>query len=314
MNYDLIGDIHGHADKLVKLLSRLGYVQDDGAYRADGREAIFVGDLIDRGKQNREVISIVRKMVERGHARVVMGNHEYNAICFHAATSEGDFLRPHNEKNCKQHAAFLREYPLGQRDTDEVIEWFKTLPLFLDCDHFRVIHACWDSASIALIKDKTIRYFNDDYTLKEDHLAESATKETPLFSLIETLLKGVEVDLPKSCTFKDKDNIERNTIRIQWWRQSENLSYRKLAFGYDEDVIKNLPNDLGPDKRIEPLYRDPIPVFFGHYWLSDNQDIQQHNICCLDYSAGQGGKLAGYRFAEDDANMPLSPNRFMVHE
>ena len=46
---DIIGDIHGHADKLVRLLLQLGYKNIDGVYQHSDRKAVFVGDFIDRG-------------------------------------------------------------------------------------------------------------------------------------------------------------------------------------------------------------------------------------------------------------------------
>ena len=47
--YDLIGDTHGHADALQKLLEQLGYAKQKGVYRHPERQAIFLGDFIDRG-------------------------------------------------------------------------------------------------------------------------------------------------------------------------------------------------------------------------------------------------------------------------
>ncbi len=43
--YDIIGDVHGCADKLVELLLRLGYTAHSGFYNHSERQAIFVGDL-----------------------------------------------------------------------------------------------------------------------------------------------------------------------------------------------------------------------------------------------------------------------------
>ena len=51
--YDIVGDIHGHADKLQRLLQRLGYDERDGIYRHASRQLVFVGDLIDRGAEIR---------------------------------------------------------------------------------------------------------------------------------------------------------------------------------------------------------------------------------------------------------------------
>ena len=49
MEYDIVGDVHGQADKLEALLLAMGYRQHAGAYWHPTRKAIFVGDFIDRG-------------------------------------------------------------------------------------------------------------------------------------------------------------------------------------------------------------------------------------------------------------------------
>ncbi|MEN8214746.1 MAG: metallophosphoesterase, partial [Pseudomonadota bacterium] len=58
--YHIIGDIHGHADKLEELLLHLGYQNSSGVYRHADAKAVFLGDFIDRGSQHRRVIGIVR--------------------------------------------------------------------------------------------------------------------------------------------------------------------------------------------------------------------------------------------------------------
>ena len=67
--YDIIGDIHGHADKLEELLLELGYKEDDGVYQHPERTLISVGDLIDRGPYQKRSVDIIRKMCEHGHAK-----------------------------------------------------------------------------------------------------------------------------------------------------------------------------------------------------------------------------------------------------
>jgi len=78
--HDLIGDIHGHADALERLLNTPGYTRQHGTYRHPDRQAIFLGDFIDRGPKIRETLEIVRPMIESGAALSVMGNHELNAL------------------------------------------------------------------------------------------------------------------------------------------------------------------------------------------------------------------------------------------
>ncbi|WP_328886466.1 polynucleotide kinase-phosphatase [Streptomyces sp. NBC_00316] len=71
--FDIIGDIHGCSSELESLLGKLGYV--DGAH-PEGRTAVFVGDLVDRGPDSPGVLRRVMSMVTAGHALCVPGNHE----------------------------------------------------------------------------------------------------------------------------------------------------------------------------------------------------------------------------------------------
>ncbi len=71
--FDIIGDIHGCAAELEALLGKLGYV--DGVH-PEGRTAVFVGDLVDRGPDSPGVLRRVMSMVKSGNALCVPGNHE----------------------------------------------------------------------------------------------------------------------------------------------------------------------------------------------------------------------------------------------
>ncbi|MBE4734296.1 polynucleotide kinase-phosphatase [Streptomyces caniscabiei] len=71
--FDIVGDIHGCASELESLLGKLGYV--DGVH-PEGRTAVFVGDLVDRGPDSPGVLRRVMSMVGSGNALCVPGNHE----------------------------------------------------------------------------------------------------------------------------------------------------------------------------------------------------------------------------------------------
>ncbi|MEU9358386.1 polynucleotide kinase-phosphatase [Streptomyces sp. NPDC048301] len=71
--FDIIGDIHGCSSELDTLLAELGY--KDGAH-PEGRTAVFVGDLVDRGPDSPGVLRRVMSMVTSGNALCVPGNHE----------------------------------------------------------------------------------------------------------------------------------------------------------------------------------------------------------------------------------------------
>lgn len=75
--FDLIGDVHGCYREMQELLSKLGYELEDGCYtHPEGRKAVFLGDIVDRGPRIPDVIRTVSKMYEAGAALFVPGNHD----------------------------------------------------------------------------------------------------------------------------------------------------------------------------------------------------------------------------------------------
>jgi protein phosphatase len=89
--FDVIGDVHGCASELEELLTLLGYQvveQVDGEFpdggpvyaHPEGRKALFVGDLVDRGPRILDSIRIARNMVEHGSALAVPGNHDMKLV------------------------------------------------------------------------------------------------------------------------------------------------------------------------------------------------------------------------------------------
>ncbi len=215
--YDLIGDIHGHANDLIELLRLLGYSESSGYYQHPTRNVIFLGDFVDRGKNQRRVLEIVMPMVESGTAYAVMGNHEYNALAFHTKDPENSdvWLRSRSTKNIYQHMAFLEEYsaPSCGEDLDRVLSFFRSLPLWLELDGLRVVHACWDKDLI----EKVRPLLGENNTLTESLLIASTRKGGLEYDAIETLLKGAEMTLPNGECFFDKDGNRRTEARVRWW-------------------------------------------------------------------------------------------------
>ncbi|MFC4453732.1 polynucleotide kinase-phosphatase [Deinococcus sonorensis] len=75
--FDFIGDVHGCRDELVELLAQLGYTVDGAQVTPpQGRTAVFLGDLVDRGPDTPGVLRLVMGMVEAGTALCVPGNHD----------------------------------------------------------------------------------------------------------------------------------------------------------------------------------------------------------------------------------------------
>ncbi len=296
---DFIGDIHGHLDKLCLLLETLGYHQHDGIYSHPERMAFFVGDYIDRGPNSPGVIRTVRSMVEAGSAIALMGNHEYNAICFNTPHPERDFLRPHTIKNFSQHAATLSQFHGKQKEYDEAISWFKTLPMWYEHDLFRAVHACWDAPSMDTLQDSF-----PDGRLRDDLLGQTADKSSALYQAVDVSLKGKEARLPDGYFFLDKDKHKRRDVRLKWWLDPTGRTFGELSMSEVAEVEKvpvvNVPG--------LPYSEDERPVFFGHYWLKGTPDLYRHNVCCLDFSVAKEGHLVAYRF---DGEKALEPKKLV---
>lgn len=286
---DFIGDIHGHADKLEQLLLKLGYVNFKGAYSHPVRKVLFVGDYIDRGPKIRETLQIVKAMVDSGNAIALMGNHEYNALCFHFQETDGGHLRKHMIKNIIQHYETLKQFQNKQKEYEEYLDWFKSLPLYYETDRFKAVHACWDNKNIdylrkTLVKDR----------LTDDLIYQSVKKGTALNEAIEQTLKGKELKMPEGLFFTDKDGTKRTEIRIKWWEDPTIMTYKSISV----EPINNLPEqkiELSELKSLDFYSSNDKKVFFGHYWLKGEPSLYKENICCLDYSVAKGGKLVAYR-------------------
>lgn len=305
MNYDIIGDIHGHADALKALLLSMGYREGKGGWRHLDRQAIFVGDFIDRGPRQIETVDIVRKMVDSGSAQAVMGNHEFNAIAFFLPDlkNPGEYLRPHHsskygDKNRIQHKAFLDEVS-GTPRHKEIIDWFLSLPLWLELDGIRVVHACWHPKFMAYLAPqlaKGNRLTEALMVLASQEPDDGADKDTPapsVFKAVEALTKGIEIPLPPPHTFKDKDGHERDRVRVRWW-DTEAVNYQQAAMLDDTDR-NQLSDDLIPGhSRIG--HDGGKPLFIGHYWLTGNPGLLSDKVACVDYSIAKGGKLVAYRW------------------
>lgn len=287
--YDVIGDVHGRADLLVKLLEQLGYSRQSGVFVHPERQAIFIGDIIDYGPQQRETLHLIQKMVAVGSAQVVLGNHEFNAVAF-ATPDPNDssrFLRPHSNKNRVQHKAFLAEFASQPNAYQAAINWFKSLPLFLELNGAGFIHAAWSEPLIGQLRPM----LNPDNSLPDSLWIEACQRGSWQYEAIEKLLKGPEVTLPTGYFFNDKHGHQRNDIRAKWWLP-EPQDYRELALvpHGQEQYIPTLPIR-------EPLRgfgREGL-VFNGHYWLRGQPHAQSDKVICTDYSGDN--KLTAYRWS-----------------
>lgn len=289
---DLIGDIHGHADELEALLRKLGYAEQNGAYAHPAKhQVIFLGDYIDRGPAIRRVLQVVKAMVDAGNAVALMGNHEYNALCYHTPDGKGGHLRPHTGEKLKQHAETLAQFKDDGTSWSKYLDWFRTLPLWFETEHFRAVHACWDPDHITLLKREV-----GPAGFTAELLHRCTLRDTPLFTALEETLKGKELVLPEGHAFKDKGGHWRKETRIRWWEHPAGKTFREHSVTQEADIPGVPVTDL---RHAKGTYAgEEVPVFLGHYWLQQHHPaILAPNVCCLDHSVAKaGGRLMAYRF------------------
>ncbi|RDI98940.1 metallophosphoesterase [Dyella solisilvae] len=147
---DIVGDVHGEISALEQLLENMGYAPN-GEHPA-GRRLVFLGDLVDRGEDSPAVVKRVSDLVRNGLAQCVLGNHELNLLLdsrkegngwFYAQTDDHDHSRGH-----------FRDAPRADAsERDAILKWFSTLPLALEREDLRVVHACWHPPAINDLRD-----------------------------------------------------------------------------------------------------------------------------------------------------------------
>ncbi len=282
MGTAFITDPHGQSTKIQNLIERL----------PEATNFVFIGDLIDNslGAQidHRRTIQIVRALHDEERAKVILGNHELNAIGWSLQKEDGTFCRPHSNSNLKQHAAFLRDYPFKSADYNETIEWFKSLPLYIEEDHFRAIHAMWDDNLISRLQP----YLNPDKSIKSEHWYDVFDSNHELYELTEKLLKGAEFQLPDGVSYKDKTGITRTKARVAWWKFpiNDETDLRDICLSVPTEEREKLTGKPVPEELGNSTWTGSNkPTFIGHYTLppSDAPETLSDNIICVDFNAAR---------------------------
>jgi hypothetical protein len=179
--FHFIGDIHGHAGSLKKLLKNLGYKLQRGRFVHPAAHAVFVGDLINRGPEAAEVVGIAKAMSVAGNATVLLGNHEF--------------------QNMRKLVLTGKAFPgFSKSASTSLCEWLISCPLWFSGSGVRAIHACWDFRSIAELGIPRLRH-SDLFTPISDARA----------SALRRILNGPTLRGPSPCA---------NRFRVRWWVSS----------------------------------------------------------------------------------------------
>jgi hypothetical protein len=282
----IIGDIHGELKALDDLLRHLDRHHPD-------HFIVFLGDLADRGPDSPGVIQRVRERMEDG-ALCVLGNHELSVMrgkdkkynrWFFGGEWYPEETRPDP----------VGMEPLAPTARQEVQDFFDSLPLALEREDLRIVHACWDEAAIAGVRGSTrstldiyasgpknpldepaanTAYGDGNGPSERDFGWEAQEALEQNGNPISVLTSGKErsADLSRGDRIVWSGNKWRPLVRQRWWEE------------YDDDT----------------------PVVIGHYsrkWHLDHRDEKTElmfpgnepagapvglhkNVYCVDYSVG----------------------------
>jgi len=302
---DIVGDVHGEIDALYALLRQLGYTLQ--GEHAQGRRLVFLGDLCDRGPDSPTVIHLVRQMVERGLAQCLLGNHELNVLREARKNGNGWFF---GQANNHDHARgrFLNSLPARDDERAAIQSFFATMPLTLQRDDLRLVHAAWLPEAIS----ETTRMASTHDVLGMYWLFENATEQEIQASGLKATM---EVELRE---WEEARKDERHPIPFLPALAAYDEAYqmrnpvRVLTSGVERPV--QTPFYAGGKWRmVERVpwwenYHDETPVIMGHYWRFVDASVREQlskgeedlfaglqlnqcggarrNVFCVDFSVG----------------------------
>jgi len=316
--YDIIGDIQGESEALETLLHDMGYVEgEDGYAHEDGdRQAIFVGDFVDRGFGNQRVLDIVRTMTENGNAQAIMGNHELDHVRYATTAPNGKFVIPHDGVSDTFLKTCLDELPFGTPEHQDMVDWFKKLPVVIETDNFVVVHASYDAETIDELKQS----LQEDNSLPDGAFgSERLSKQ--FNRAMNMTIKGPNVGLPNgvrdSLVAHETETMGQPGItalrgirRIYWWQEDKASPQESLGLtelDLSEEHVSQLQRVM--DRRAEKgqgIDTPDKPVFFGHYHLGADPHLTSDKAVCLDFK----GKVTAYRYNEEDGQ-EVYPDRIV---
>jgi len=301
--YDVIGDVHGHADTLIALLAKLGYQREGSApfLHPANRQAIFVGDLINRGPKVRTTLQIVRDMEKAESCRVILGNHEFNVLGMETKGRNGTPLRPCSPPRLYQVKDTKKSFQDFPDEWEATLKWLRKLPLSLELPGLRAVHAAWHPPSLKIIAGRT---FED-----EEFLENAFSEKKAEAKAVKITLKGIKVDLPKDGKYKDRFGITRNKARIRWWSNPREKSFHELLFPPFSTVSREKRPPANSLRIVVPYPKRERPVFFGHYCLPEQVPKINENTTCVDGCVTCDGRLWAYQF---DGEKKPSENK-LVH-
>lgn len=289
--YDIIGDVHGYATLLKKLLLQMGYSKTESGYLHPLRKAVFVGDFVNRGPEIRKTVRIIRKMVENGNAMAIIGNHEINAITYYLKDKDGLPLIKSPGKNFLALYKTINQFAEYQEEWKSHRKWMSELPLYLDLGEIRIVHACWSESAIELIKIAESEGKSRNSIFRKMY----KKPKSPVSKSVLKLTKGIDYKMPGDLKIINNKGVSPQSFRMRWWEDPAGKTFEEMSF--DSKFVLpqyEIPKQIAPQNT--PYPEDAPIVFFGHYCRHEGPFIIKPNLCCVDSCVAGTRTLTAYRW------------------
>jgi hypothetical protein len=281
------------------MLLTLGYAKNGEYYSHPDRTAIFAGDFINRGSDNRKTIRIIRSMVENNSGKAILGNHEIYAILLSMKDKDKTKLVKMPKGGMLSALKTLEEFKTTAEEWKKHCKWLRSLPFYIDFGPIRIVHACWSHSAIDIInKGKP-----ENWT-KKDVFRNLLKKPNHEYSkAIVTLTKGCDLQMPVDLKILNNKSVSPRSFRLRWWEELQGKTFEEISFESKFALPEyTVPQQILP---LNPVYpSDAPPVFFGHYSRFDGPFVIKHNICCTDSWIAGSRTLTAYRWCGESELKP----------
>lgn len=299
---DVIGDVHGEYDALCSLLGELGY--DEDGNHPEGRHLVFIGDLCDRGPNSPAVFELVEHLVHQGTAQVILGNHEINLLRNDPKAGSGWFFEERQAQDTPDYAPFEQ---LPQTVRSRVLAFIEDLPLVLEREDLRIVHAAWVNSAVQAIRAVSKGGLQASYTQWEQQAVNACASP-------QLQQRMLEEKSAWPWSLEDKNHKPPMLPALAEYESNKQmLNPVKVLTSGVEEIAKAPFYTSGKWRFADRVawwdnYCDETPVLIGHYWRSfqpvdrsglgkEHVDLfegiapmswfgQRRNVFCVDFSVG----------------------------
>lgn len=265
-NY-VIGDVQGCFEALKALLKSIQFDPDQDFIW-------FAGDLVARGENSIGALRFIKKLVERGSAATVLGNHDLTLL----ACARG--LKSVKDKDRTRDV-------IDAIDSDDLIDWLRKQPLCLFPNEQTIL----THAGIPCIwtAEQTV-------TLAQEVEAVIGHED---FAVMDAFLQEMYGTQPDVWSDELNGNARLRCITNYLTRMRLTNAEGRLEFSFKDALDDPMPEGFQPWFEFDSKAAETHQVIFGHWAALQGRTINPH-IQNVDGGCVWGNQLLAYRLEDQE--------------